>query len=214
MINAIIFDMDGVVSDTQKVHSKVESELLSRFEVKISPEEITKIYSGVKTKEFFIELLDKKGCDYNINALMAEKWEKMKELVTKGVDEIPGAISLIKSLHKDKLTLAIASASNWKYAKSVLEKLEVIIFFNAIITGEMVTKGKPDPAMFLLAAEKINVPPEQCVVIEDGVSGMIAAKSAEMKCIGLVEDDKGEYPTENLVTSITEITSEYIKNLK
>lgn len=206
--------MDGVISDTQKFHSRVESELLGRFDVNMTPDEISKKYSGVNTKQFFIELLDHTEGDYNINALMKEKWEKMKELADNSVEEIPGAISLIKTLHEKKLTLAVASASNWKYAKSVLEKLEVIRHFSAIITSDMVTKGKPDPEIFLFAAEKINVEPEKCVVIEDGISGMEAAKAGNMKCIGLVANKDEHYPTENLVTLLSEITPEYLRNLK
>ncbi|MBU1202124.1 MAG: HAD family hydrolase [Nanoarchaeota archaeon] len=78
----------------------------------------------------------------------------------------------------------------------------------------MVSKGKPDPESFLLAASKIKVSPEDCLVIEDGISGMKAAKTAGMYCIGLVKDKKAVYPTKNLVTSLFEVTSEYISNLK
>jgi beta-phosphoglucomutase-like phosphatase (HAD superfamily) len=73
MIKAIIFDMDGVISDTQKLHSRVESELLSRFDINITSDEITQRYSGVKTKEFILNLLSAKGAEFDINALMVEK---------------------------------------------------------------------------------------------------------------------------------------------
>lgn len=73
MIKAIIFDMDGVISDTQKLHSRVESELLSRFDINITPEEITQRYSGVKTKEFMSQLLTAKAAEFDINELLLEK---------------------------------------------------------------------------------------------------------------------------------------------
>ena len=72
-IEGIIFDMDGVISDTQKLHSKVESELLNRYGVKITPEEITLKYSGVRTKEFFDDLLKKTELKYDLDLLMEEK---------------------------------------------------------------------------------------------------------------------------------------------
>ena len=78
----------------------------------------------------------------------------------------------------------------------------------------MVSKGKPNPESFLLAASKIKVTPEKCLVIEDGVSGMEAAKSANMKCIGLVNDKNKSYPTENLVVSLSEITQSYLEQIK
>ena len=73
MIKAVIFDMDGVISDTQKLHAKVESELLSRFNVNFTPEEITFKYAGVKTKEFFNDLLSKEGKEFDLDQLMKEK---------------------------------------------------------------------------------------------------------------------------------------------
>jgi len=73
MIKAVIFDMDGVVSDTQKLHSRVESSILSRFGINITPEEITLRYSGVRTKEFFKELLTEANADFNLEELMLEK---------------------------------------------------------------------------------------------------------------------------------------------
>ena len=71
----------------------------------------------------------------------------------------------------------------------------------------------PDPEIFLLAASKIHVDPKKCLVIEDGISGMKAAKSANMKCIGLVSDKNKNYPTKNLVTSLAEITPEYLNQI-
>ena len=73
MIKAIIFDMDGVISDTQKLHSKVESDILSRFGINITPDEITFKYAGVKTREFFNELLTHKKIEFNLDDLMEEK---------------------------------------------------------------------------------------------------------------------------------------------
>lgn len=213
MIKGIIFDMDGVISDTQKLHSKVESELLSRFGIDMTPEEITKRFSGVRSREFFDDLLSKQNKKYDLSFLMNEKWDKMEKLASESVDEIPGSIDLIKMFYGMKLSLAVASSSNLKYIRSVLKTLGVTDYFSAIISGDMVRKGKPDPEIFLLAASKINIEPEKCLVIEDGVNGMEAAKAGKMKCIGLVNDKKGNYPTRNLVTFLSEITPDYLNNL-
>lgn len=210
MIQGIIFDMDGVISDTQKLHSLVECELLNRHGIGITPEEITRKYAGVRTKEFFDALLSQCGQEYDLEELAKEKWIKMEELAAESVDEIPGSVELIKMFYQNRLPLAVASASNLKYVQSVLGTLKVADYFNSLISGDMVSKGKPDPEIFLLAASKINVSPENCLVIEDGVSGMIAAKSANMKCVGLVQNKEKEYPTRNLVASLSEITFDYL----
>lgn len=214
MIKAVIFDMDGVISDTQKLHSRVESSILSRFGVDISPEEITLKYSGVRTKEFFNELLTNANVEFDLNALMIEKWEKMEELAKVTVDYVDGIYELLDMLASNNITLAVGTASSTKYANSVLQKLNVFDKFSSIVTGDMVQKGKPDPAIFLLAASNIGVDPNDCLVIEDGISGMIAAKLGGMKCIGLVKNiDFDKYPTQNQVLSLSYITKEYLENL-
>ncbi|MFA6524826.1 MAG: HAD family phosphatase [Patescibacteria group bacterium] len=213
MIEAVIFDMDGVISDTQKLHAKIESEILNRFGIPITPDEITEKYAGVKTTEFISELLNRNGSKFDLAELMKEKWDMMEKLSKSRVDEIPGAISLIKMLDKAKTKLAVASASNTNYALSVLDKLGIRNYFGAVVTGEMVLKGKPDPQIFLLAAKKIDAEPGECVVIEDGRSGIQAANAAGMKSIGLVKNMNSDFPTNNLVISLSEITIEYLNNL-
>lgn len=213
MIKGIIFDMDGVISDTQKLHAKVECEILNKYGVNITPDEITKKYAGVRTEEFFIDLLNQQKIQYDIEELMKENWNKMAELAAESVDAIPGSIGLIKRFYNDGSSLAVASSSNFNYVQSVLNTLAVINYFSTIVSGDMVKKGKPDPESFLLAANKINIQPEHCLVIEDGISGMEAARAVNIKCIGLVKNMDDKYPTKNLVLSLSEITPEYLKQL-
>lgn len=205
MIKAVIFDMDGVISDTQKFHSKGESELLKRYGINLTPEEITKKYSGVRTSEFFKELLDEKKAKYDIDKLMKEKMDRMIKLANDKVDAIPYSIDLINKLLENGFRLAVASASYSEYVKTVLEKLNVYDKFEVIISGNLVKRGKPDPESFLLVSDQLKILPENCMVIEDGRSGMIAAKNSGMKCIGLVPDKNKEYPTNILVESLREI---------
>lgn len=212
-IQAIIFDMDGVISDTQKLHAKVESRLLREYGIDISPQDITKKYAGVKTSEFFEELLRVQKIPYNLNLLMQEKWKQIEALADNSVDPIDGAIDLIKYLHSMGYKLAVASASNLNYVRTVIYSLNLNNYFDFLASSDMVTRGKPDPEIFLLASSKLGVNPVNCLVIEDGVSGMRGAVSANMKCIGLVNSREGKYPTKNLVLSLKEITPQYIENL-
>ena len=214
MIEGIIFDMDGVISDTQKLHSRVETDLLRRYGINITPEEITQKYSGVRTKEFFDELLKKQKKEYNLDSLMDEKWKLMEKFALHSVDAIEGSVDLIKRLNIEGYPLAVASASNLNYVLSVLNTLKLKEYFTYVVSGDMVSKGKPNPESFLLAASKINIKPNLCLVIEDGVSGMIAAKDAGMYCIGLVQNKAKIFPTSNLVTSLHQITPKYLEELK
>jgi len=214
MIKGIIFDMDGVISDTQKFHSQTESELLARYGIQIPPAQITRRFSGVRTVEFFDELLKKQELTYDLESLIAEKWRRMEKLASLSVEAVDGSLDLIKRLSAEGYVLAIASSSNLKYVQIVLTALGVIDYFPDIVAGDMISQGKPDPEIFLSAAAKIKIIPEQCLVIEDGVSGMKAAARAGMKCIGLVADHDQEYPTEYLVTSLAEITPAYLEKIE
>lgn len=207
-IKAIIFDLDGVVSDTQKLHSEVESKLLQKYGIAISPAEITKKYAGVRTRDFFKELLSQQGESYDLEKIIQRKWLQMELLAIESVKEIHGATDLIKKLSAGAFFLAVASASNSNYVEIVLTKLKLRRYFSVVICGNMVRSGKPDPESFLLAATELNVSPQNCLVIEDGVSGMEAAKRAGMECIGLVEDKQGTYPTKKIVSSLVEILEE------
>ncbi len=209
---AIIWDMDGVISDTQHLHATIEAELLERFGIIMTPEEITNKYAGVRTADFFTDLLTKKGVtNFNVDKLMAEKWVGASNSV-KEVKAIPGVTKLLKEASKRGILQAVASASGQVYVNAVLNQLGIKNYFKAIITGDQVSKGKPDPEIFLKAAQAINVNPQECIVIEDGRSGMIGAKKANMKCIGLVYD-KSDYPADFKVDNLNKLTLDFILSI-
>ncbi|MGE0589009.1 MAG: HAD-IA family hydrolase, partial [Cyclobacteriaceae bacterium] len=119
-----------------------------------------------------IRLADKK------NAWFVNYINEMKK------EEIfPGVISLLQSLREKKTKIALASSS--KNAKTVIDKLEIRDWFEVIVDGTMITHSKPDPEIFLLAAERLGLEPKDCIVVEDAEAGVEAAKSAGMKCIGI-----------------------------
>lgn len=101
IIKWIIFDMDWVISDTQKLHSKVESDILKKFWVEMSPEDITKKYSWVRTSEMFEEILSPVTTNYNLDEISKEKRIKMEQLANQSVDPIPWSVELIKTLYSD-----------------------------------------------------------------------------------------------------------------
>ncbi|MFH1400744.1 MAG: HAD family phosphatase [Nanoarchaeota archaeon] len=185
MIGAVIWDMDGCQSDTQGLHAQVESQLLARFGVRLSPDEISAKYAGVRTRDFFVDLLTATGVSFDIDALMAEKWVQMERLANRGVRAVPGAFELTQALNKLGVPQAVASASDTKYVEVVLRSIGTYRFFTAVVGGDQVRQGKPSPESFLLAAARLGVPAARCVVIEDGGSGVLAAEAAGMACVGI-----------------------------
>ncbi len=215
MKKAVIFDMDGVISNTQKYHAKVEIKLLKHLGIHISKEELQDKYAGVSDEEMFIKIFQKKRIQAaDIPALVLQKWKLLREIANGKIEAIPHAILLINALKKNGYKLAVASASPHDFIIYVLKSLKVLKKFDAIVSSQEVKHGKPAPDIFLLAAKRLAVLPKDAIVIEDGRSGMIGAKRAYMKCIGLVSEIKSDYPATMLVTSLDQVHIEDISALK
>jgi len=205
-MKAVIFDLDGVISDTNFLQSRVEEALLKEHGINLSYEEITKKYAGMSDKEFFEKVFRDFGKKCNTLQIIKEKWRRIFALTKKEkIKPIKGSKQLIKKLKKAGFKLGVASASEKEFIKLILLKFKILNHFDAITSSREVKKGKPDPEIFLLTAKKLKVNPKDCVVIEDGRLGMIAAKRAGMKCIGLVKNKNERYPVDLLVTDLRKL---------
>lgn len=214
MIKAVIFDMDGVLALTGILQAKAESKVLAKIGIKITPQVIVETYSGFKDTDFFKDVLRRYNARADVQRLRDDKWNIVYgELLPQGIPIIPGAKEFIKSL-KSKYVLAIASSAPLKFIETVIAELG-LNEFSVITSGDEVEVGKPDPTIFSLTAQKLNVPPQDCLVIEDAPSGVKAAKAAGMKCIAittthpkseLVEADK-------IIDSFNEINIEELRGL-
>lgn len=207
MKKAVIFDMDGVISDTQTGHSRVWSEALALYGIKISPEEITLRYAGAKSREIFTEILKQYGLEKYVEDALREKDRLHALRAGKSVLPIRGVRVLIKKLQRDGRDLAVASGGGRENVEWVLEQLKLREFFPVVTTADDVMHGKPSPDLFLLAAKMMSRDPADCIVIEDSRNGMLAAHLAGMHCVGLVSnrDDHENYPADQLVESLTEL---------
>ncbi len=213
MIRAVIFDMDGVISDTQKLHASVEEELLRGYGIRMGSKEITQKYAGFSDRELFEDVFHSHRISIDVNRAIREKWDMMMALASGNISPVSGAMGFIGDLEKQKFRLGAASSSPLMFIELVLFELKLKGRFDIIASAEEVKHGKPNPDVFLLAAERLNVQPQECVVIEDGFNGMLAAKAAGMKCIGLVEDVQHIYPADLLVNDLKKLTAEKIRRL-
>ncbi len=214
MRQAVIFDMDGVVSDTQKFHAEAERLILQNYGIVMNPEDITKRFAGVSDDVMFEEIFEQYGVKVNsVGAIVSAKWNLMGDIAKDSIKPIPYAPELIHNLRENGLLLAIASASTEKFIQEVLSELALTACFDAIVSSQEVTNGKPAPDIFLLAAKRLHVKPKHCVVIEDGRSGMIGAAKAGMKCIGLINDQHADYPADKLISSLVDIRAQDIYDL-
>ncbi|MBI2122080.1 MAG: HAD family phosphatase [Candidatus Sungbacteria bacterium] len=209
MQKAVIFDMDGVIADTQIIHASVASNMLRDVGIVVDPDIISYKYAGVSYPTMFREIFDQSGIQKGVEEIVAKtRSTALKALQETEIVPLPGALELIQICLENGFATAIASSSRFAMIDTVLNKLGLTGKFHAIASGEEVKRGKPDPEIFLLAAQRISINPQNCVVIEDSYHGMFGAKSAGMKCIGLIRDgdfDRG-YPADLLVKNLHEVS--------
>ena len=182
-VQAVIFDFDGVICNTEPLHIRSWQILFARRALDIPMAELE---AGIGITD--VSLLQRIFAKRNIVADPRE-WQLQKrsiylELLEESVEEFPGAAALVKRLQKSR-PLAIASSA-WRSAiETALRKLCISRYFRVVVSKEDVARHKPDPEVFLEAASKLGVEPGGCVVIEDSPAGIQAAKAAGMRCIAV-----------------------------
>jgi beta-phosphoglucomutase len=211
---AIIFDLDGVIVDTAKYHylawRKIANDL--GFDFSKEENEHLKGVSRVQSLDFLLKKGKVKLNQKEKDKLLIAKNEHYLSLISK-MDEselLTGIKELLTHLHNDKIPFALGSAS--KNARRILDTLHLTDLFAAIIDGTNVTKAKPDPEVFVLAARKMCYAPKNCIVIEDSKAGIEAANNVGMTSIG-IGDNKVLKDADYILDSTDKLTIDFIKNL-
>ncbi len=182
-----IFDLDGVIVDTAKYHYMAWKKLADELGISFT-EEDNENFKGVSRKRCLEILLEMGGLSVSpeqFNGWLAEKNEDYLSYIT-GMDEteiLPDVTKVLDYLKDRGIPMALGSAS--KNAKPILEKVKLLPYFDVIVDGNAVSKAKPDPEVFLIAAEKLGVGATDCVVFEDALAGIEAANTAHMTSVGI-----------------------------
>jgi len=209
-----IFDLDGVIVDTAKYHYLAWKNLANSLGFNFTKEqnELLKGVSRVKSLEILLELGKVELPEEEKQTLLVKKNEEYLEYVYKmTADEIlPGVNQLLTFLEANNIKFALGSAS--KNAPLILEKVGLIERFTAIVDGNDVSKAKPDPEVFLIGAQKLQMKPENCVVFEDAIAGVQAANAAKMVSIG-IGDAKVLSEADYVFEDMTAVTTDFLKNL-
>ncbi|QQY80324.1 HAD superfamily hydrolase (TIGR01509 family)/HAD superfamily hydrolase (TIGR01549 family) [Keratinibaculum paraultunense] len=213
-MKAIIFDMDGVIIDSEPLHCKLEREILKELGGKITEEEHN-AFIGTTDYHMWSILKEK----FNIKKPVDEIIQMKKERFIKNIhmlNLVDNVEEFIEKLHKKGYPMGLASSNNRKIVNLIVNKFKLDKYFNVIISGEDVSKGKPHPEIFLKTAEKMGVEPHNCLVIEDAKNGVIAAKAAGMKCIGFKNPNSGEQDLSQadlIISSYDELDLNTLKGL-
>ena len=211
-IKGIIFDLDGVIVFTDKFHYQAWKMIADDMGIYFD-EEINNRLRGVSRMEsldIILERYEGKLLNTAEKVSLAEKknqiYRKLLETMT-AADVSDEVRDTLNKLHEAGIKLAIGSSS--KNAKFILEKVKLEEAFDAISDGTNITKSKPDPEVFLKAAEYLGLAPEECAVVEDAEAGIDAAKAGGMCAIGIGEAAKYE-KTDYTIKKISDLTSDYI----
>lgn len=212
MIKAVIFDMDGVIIDSEPFHYKVfKAYTNSKFGLTISDEEYN-TFIGATNYHMFSTLKEKYAIEGELSTLIEGYEAKFVEflLTSKAVRPIHGVDILVKNLHQNNIRLALASSSPQNVIDIVLEMFDMNRFFDVKVSGQDVENSKPAPDIFLRAADLLNLSPEQCLVFEDSKNGILAAKAAGMKCIAFYNPNSGNQDlsrADRVIESFAEVDS-------
>ncbi len=211
---AFIFDLDGVIVDTAKFHYLAWKSLANSIGIDFTEaqNEQLKGVSRVKSLEKILTWGNKTLTDDEFMELMSRKNEDYLEYVNRMTkdDILPDVDRVLDFLIENNCKIALGSAS--KNARMILRKVELINKFETIVDGTNVTKAKPDPEVFLKAAEQLNVNPEDCVVFEDSVSGVQAANIGNMISVGIGEK-AFLHEAKYIFKDFTEISFDFLKDL-
>ncbi|AWG20379.1 beta-phosphoglucomutase [Flavobacterium faecale] len=211
---AFIFDLDGVIVDTAKYHYLAWKKIADQLGIDFTHEhnELLKGVSRIRSLDIILDLgkIDATQEDKN-KWLIQKNDDYLLYLVDMNQSEIlPGVLPILKYLKEIKQPIALGSAS--KNARPILEKTDIISYFDAIVDGNDVTNAKPDPEVFLIAAQKLAISPENSIVFEDSIAGVQAANIGKMTSIG-IGDPSTLYEAKYIFNDFTEITTQFVDTL-
>ena len=184
MLRAVVFDWDGVVVDSSAHHERSWEILAAKRGLPLPPDHFKRGFG--KKNNVIIPDLGWATDPAEVDALAREKEEIYRSLVReKGIEPLPGVRELLAALQTAEIPCAIGSSTERANLDCLLDLMDLRKFFRVIVSGEEVVHGKPDPSIFLLAAERLGVAPAECVVIEDALVGIEAAKRAGMPVLAV-----------------------------
>lgn len=187
---AVLWDMDGTLVDSEELHWIAWRTTMANEGIVITREQFLATF-GQRNDSIIPAWLGSAASAERIERIGQAKEKLYRDLVQRvGIAPEPGVAAWLDRLHKDGWQQAVASAAPRANIDAVLEALSVNHVFQGIVSAEDVHRGKPDPEVYLLAASRVGVPPERCIVVEDAGAGIEGARRAGMRSIGISHDGK------------------------
>jgi beta-phosphoglucomutase family hydrolase len=205
-LEAVLWDLDGVIADTGEYHCRAWQEVFSKKGIEFTEEDFIKHF-GQRNDTIIRDIVGQDVSTEVMETIADRKEKAYRRLVTNNIQALPGAVELLASLKESGVKSAIASSAPPENVDIILKGLGIEKYFAAVACGREVTEGKPSPQIFRLAAQKLKADPAGCVVIEDAVAGVAGAKRAGMKCVAVTNSHAGESlrQADLVVSSLSEV---------
>jgi len=184
MIKAVIFDMDGVMIDSEPLWEKTERILLARRGIDYSPEYRDQIV-GLNQNDSGRLLIDTFNLEEIVIDIIDERVDILTGIYEEELELVPQLVPLLDDLRAENYPLAVASISPLRVVNFVLEMFSLDEYFHEVVSGDCAENGKPHPEIYIQAAMRLGVKPDECVAIEDSINGVKSAKAAGMFCIAI-----------------------------
>ncbi len=209
--------MDGVIVDSERVYQEIERGMYDEIGIPVSKEDHAS-FMGTAERSMWKILSDKYGIDRPVNDLVLEERERFIARLEAPVS-IPlmkGLITLLKDLKSEQIPCLIASSSSSEIIAKVIEINKLGVYFKGFVSGDDVTESKPSPEIFLKAASLEGTEPSKCLVLEDSVNGIRAARAAGMPVIALRDSDSDQHSLMEatmIIDSLSEVSSEKFRKI-
>ncbi len=209
MAKGAIFDMDGVIVDNVTHHLNAWKQLGRELGREFRDEDVKRVF-GKRNREILKSLIGADISDEQLAKYGRRKEELYRGIMAPDLRPVPGLPEFLRSLKESAIKTAVATSGPMENVRFVLDGLGFQDAFDAIITGPDVRESKPDPAIFLLAAKRLGLPPADCVVFEDSPPGIKAGKAAGCPCIGLATTHSAaelrQYQPDRIIKDFREIS--------
>jgi HAD superfamily hydrolase (TIGR01509 family) len=211
---AVLWDMDGVICDSASCHYLAWNRMMARKGILVT-EEVFRGGFGQRTDAFISSLVGGEVSPAEIQNIALEKERYFRRIVRGCLEPLPGVVPLLNSLREVGYRMALASSAPQANISLTLNELDITGYFETVVSGDDVTDGKPSPQIFLLAAQRLGVTPARCLVIEDAVVGVTAARRAGMFCLAVTNTHPAErlVAADLVVSSLAEVNTDVIKNI-
>lgn len=217
MFEAVLYDLDGLIVDSEPLHGTASENALNVYGHTLSeiPESVRDSFYGKRVVDVAAGIVESLNLPVSPEQFAAERQKIFMGLIEEGIELMPGMQESLALFEKMAMKKAVVSSGDKDYVCRILELTGLTRKFEAVITGSDVTRGKPDPRCYLLAAHRLGIVPEKCLVLEDAYAGICAALSAGMKVIGVENHFNSRFDgAHTVVSSLGDIDENVLSSLQ